>query len=219
MFTVISNVMMLTNCTEQSQSEEIRVATRAELKQQSRENILTAAADMIRQQGIEGANVNDVMARAGLTRGSFYAHFANKDELVEMAFRQAMQQGRDYLFHNLKPADPAAITQVGKRYCAAVNTKKPSYKTDCVMAALGSSIGLADDNKSIKAAFAEELELSATEIAKLLHGQSNNEQSARSQSLTVLSTLVGSVILAKACGDSPLRQEILAACQQHLAES
>lgn len=46
-----------------------------EHKQKTLERILDAAALAFREQGIEQTSVADVMRRAGLTRGGFYAHF------------------------------------------------------------------------------------------------------------------------------------------------
>ena len=47
-----------------------------------RSRVLKEAASVIREKGPDGVAVSDIMARAGLTHGGFYAHFASKDELV-----------------------------------------------------------------------------------------------------------------------------------------
>ena len=51
-------------------------------KQQTRERVLAEAAKAIRAEGPHQIAVAGVMARAGLTQGGFYAHFASKDDLV-----------------------------------------------------------------------------------------------------------------------------------------
>jgi AcrR family transcriptional regulator len=50
-------------------------------KAQTRERILDAARRLFTRSGYEQVTINGVMARAGLTRGGFYNHFAGKDEL------------------------------------------------------------------------------------------------------------------------------------------
>jgi TetR/AcrR family transcriptional repressor of nem operon len=53
-----------------------------EHKQQTRERVLKEAAKAIRAEGPHQIAVAGVMAKAGLTQGGFYAHFASKDDLV-----------------------------------------------------------------------------------------------------------------------------------------
>ena len=54
-------------------------------KAETRRRVLKEAAREIRAKGPDGVAVSGIMARAGLTHGGFYAHFASKDELVAEA--------------------------------------------------------------------------------------------------------------------------------------
>jgi TetR/AcrR family transcriptional repressor of nem operon len=65
----------------------------AEHKQRTREKVLREAAKAIRAAGPHKIAVAGVMARAGLTHGGFYAHFASKDELVAAAIGQMFEEG------------------------------------------------------------------------------------------------------------------------------
>ena len=51
-------------------------------KTETRERILDAAASAFRAEGVAAIGVGDVMGRAGLTHGGFYAHFESKEQLV-----------------------------------------------------------------------------------------------------------------------------------------
>ena len=53
-----------------------------EEKEKSHERIIVSAARLLRERGVEGASVNDVMSDAGLTHGGFYKHFDTKDALL-----------------------------------------------------------------------------------------------------------------------------------------
>ena len=55
-------------------------------KDKSHARIVASASRLLRERGIDGASVSDVMKDAGLTHGGFYKHFASKDELAETAF-------------------------------------------------------------------------------------------------------------------------------------
>ncbi len=57
----------------------------AEHKQQSRGRILQSAVRLFTRQGFESTSIDAVMADAGLTRGSFYAHFNSKQDLYAQA--------------------------------------------------------------------------------------------------------------------------------------
>src|SRR5712664_3202269 len=90
---------------------------KAEQKERSHESILQSAARLIREKGISGAGVADVMKGAALTVGGFYAHFSSKDELVDETLRRTCTTLRDRLFARLdeKPeADRAEV--ILKRY-------------------------------------------------------------------------------------------------------
>src|SRR3954465_13009490 len=51
-------------------------------KHATRRRILEAAGQAFRERGVAETGVDEVMRRAGLTHGGFYAHFRDKAELV-----------------------------------------------------------------------------------------------------------------------------------------
>src|ERR1700720_3400211 len=65
---------------------------------QTRETIVTAAADLIRRTGIAEASLADMMAAAGLTHGGFYRHFRNKEHLVSEALSAAGEKAIALLY-------------------------------------------------------------------------------------------------------------------------
>jgi TetR/AcrR family transcriptional repressor of nem operon len=65
-----------------------------EHKAETRQRVLKEAAREIRAKGPDGVGVAGVMARAGLTHGGFYAHFASKDALVAEAIGTMFEGAR-----------------------------------------------------------------------------------------------------------------------------
>ena len=55
--------------------------TRREKQQRTRKSLLSAAAKLFCQEGLEGASVEQVVQEAGYTKGAFYANFKSKEEL------------------------------------------------------------------------------------------------------------------------------------------
>src|SRR5580704_12905208 len=52
---------------------------------ETRERLLSAAADVFGQRGYDGTRVADIAAAAGVSNGALYAHFASKAELLVAA--------------------------------------------------------------------------------------------------------------------------------------
>src|SRR5262245_45438020 len=63
-------------------------------KRETRERVLAEAAKQIRAHGPLGVGVADIMKRAGLTHGGFYAHFKSKDALVAAAIAKMFDGAR-----------------------------------------------------------------------------------------------------------------------------
>ncbi len=79
----------------------------AEHKQRTRERVVQEAAKEIRAEGPHRIGVAAVMAKAGLTHGGFYAHFASKDELVLAAMDRMFEEGRARLHNEMRDLPPA----------------------------------------------------------------------------------------------------------------
>jgi TetR/AcrR family transcriptional repressor of nem operon len=88
-----------------------------EHKAQTRRRVLQEAAAAIRSDGVDRLGVAQVMARAGLTHGGFYAHFASKDDLVTQAIEFMFEDRYAAFFANLDDTDPrVALTRFVDRY-------------------------------------------------------------------------------------------------------
>ncbi len=60
-----------------------------------REAFLRAASQLINEQGYRGASVDKISARLNLTKGAFYYHNTDKDDLVVACFERTFQLMRD----------------------------------------------------------------------------------------------------------------------------
>lgn len=52
----------------------------------TRSRLVDAAIEILVERGFAGTKIDEVVARAGFTRGAFYSNYSNMDELLEDAF-------------------------------------------------------------------------------------------------------------------------------------
>jgi AcrR family transcriptional regulator len=59
-----------------------RGVPKGDKRQRTRARLIEAAAEVIGEKGYERASLEEIAARAGMTRGAFYGNFESKDELL-----------------------------------------------------------------------------------------------------------------------------------------
>ena len=58
-----------------------RRVPKGDKRHRTREALLTAARELVREKGYEGTTLQEVAARAGMTSGAIYGNFKNRDDL------------------------------------------------------------------------------------------------------------------------------------------
>jgi TetR/AcrR family transcriptional repressor of nem operon len=177
----------------------------------TREHIVSGASAMFRARGLDNVSVAEVMARAGLTHGGFYAHFGSRDELVAEAVRFALLQSAHRIYLSaLKTGDTPGYSKLIKRYLT--NEHRDNPDSGCVLASLGTEIGR--DEGDAKAVFSEGFDELVTLLAKLSPERTRNAR--RAHVLSVISTLSGALILSRAVSRNGGSEEILASVRTTL---
>src|SRR5215468_12524389 len=64
-----------------------RIRSRERQREDTRQRIYDAAMEIFRRDGFEVARVDDVAKAAGVSHGTFYFHFAAKDEVLIQCLR------------------------------------------------------------------------------------------------------------------------------------
>lgn len=107
---------------------------------------------MIRKNGLDATGVAPVMNAAGLTHGGFYAHFANKDALLEAAMSNAIapSQLRLAMLKNLA-TEAGDIGLIAERYLSS--PRAADIENGCTAAALSSELHRAP--LAVRAAFGD----------------------------------------------------------------
>jgi TetR/AcrR family transcriptional repressor of nem operon len=184
------------------------MTTKAEQKQQTNETILQSAARLLREKGISGARVADVMKGAGLTVGGFYAHFASKESLIDTTIRRTAREMRARLFARLdaKP-EPDRAEVVLKRYLSAAH--RDDLVGGCPFpAVVGEIATTANEHAEV---LGEELDGFATELESYL--PVTDKLPPRQLALATLALMYGGLSLARAVRGTALSDEIIRACR------
>ena len=178
---------------------------KAEQKTRTHGVILESAARLLRERGIAGARVADVMSGAGLTVGGFYAHFESKEALVRDTLRRTAAEMRERLFHRLdeKPPDSRAVVVV-KRYLSALHRDQPA--PGCPLPAVAGEIGTTAPEYG--EVLAEQVEAMTEGLRDQLRGPSR-----RQVALALVALMYGGLTLARAVSGTPLSDELLKACR------
>jgi len=173
-------------------------------KEAVRQRIVDAAAASLRGRGLDGVSIPDLMKSAGLTHGGFYAHFADRDELVAAAVEAAGAATAAGAF-----GDSLTLEDALSRYLSRGHVEHP--EEGCVVAALG-----ADGSRQgprVRRAFAEVARGLLRLVERKLH-RARRTRVLTDEALRLASTMVGAVVLARLVDDPKLADRILRAARE-----
>lgn len=166
--------------------------------------IVARAAARLREKGVHGIGVADLMKDAGLTHGGFYAHFSSREALVIEAFSQAMDASvRNWREAALDTPADARLEKLVGDYLTVRHRDTPAR--GCTLPTLGADI--VRESPKTRRAFAGKVEEMIAEIAALLPAAS--EADAKRQAIAALSTMIGSLLLARVAGTGELSDTVL----------
>jgi TetR/AcrR family transcriptional regulator, transcriptional repressor for nem operon len=177
-------------------------------KEKNHHQIVEIAAQKMRESGTDGPGVAEIMKEAGLTHGGFYKHFDSRDDLVAEAVEAAAAQSRaGYLEVTADAEDPLAAFV--DWYLSSTHRDDPG--SGCAVVALGADAARADER--VRATYRGQVEVYIAHMEELLGAGAD----ARPRAIAAVSSMVGAVLMARAVGDEPLSEEILAAVRASVA--
>ena len=180
-------------------------------KQETHERIVDVAARTIRRHGYAGVGVADVMKKAGLTHGGFYAHFDSRDALLVEALERAGRESGEVVARAVErraAKGVSAFRALVETYLA--DEHLASLETGCPVAAL--ACDMPRQSGAVR-------EASAVRVRRLVTGvQSTLPQVRRAAASVVAGTLVGTLQLARALGANADGRAVLSAARKALID-
>ncbi|GJH16738.1 TetR family transcriptional regulator [Caballeronia novacaledonica] len=167
-------------------------------KVETRQRIVEVAARRLRERGVDGASIADLMKEAGLTVGGFYKHFASRDELVREAFEYALRDIESW--QASIPTDPQRAMRA---YLSG--SHRDNIERACPVSAL------VNDMSRCAGATREAYSLRVEKIVGLIAQASPAllDATKRAEAFHILSACVGAVTLSRAVSDPELSNQIL----------
>jgi TetR/AcrR family transcriptional repressor of nem operon len=177
-------------------------------KEQTHELILDSAERLVREKGIVGSRVADVMAGARLTVGGFYAHFESKAELIDATLRRAGARIRAGLFARIdeKPRDDRA-TVIIKRYLTRAH--RDLQTRGCPLPAIVGEIASgASEHRDV---LRGEIEAFVDAMREQL--PDDGALPPRQLAIALVAMMQGGLALARALRETDASDEVLKACR------
>jgi TetR/AcrR family transcriptional regulator, transcriptional repressor for nem operon len=175
-------------------------------KAQTHQRIIKEASARFRRDGIGATGLQPLMKALGLTHGGFYSHFKSKDELVEKALQAAGEQV-DVICAELFAQDRPLEAFIDA-YLSEWHQTSPDE--GCPLPTMSSELGLRGQQSP------------TTDVvlnARLDQVQGTLEdKDAAAQSIVIMSTLVGALLLSRSVENPELAQRILDVTRTYLKQ-
>ena len=169
-------------------------------KDKSHARIVASASRLMRERGVEGASISDVMNDAGLTHGGFYKHFATKEAMTESALDAAFAAPLAMLDGD----NPDARSAFRELYLSMRHVA--SRGRGCPVAAIGQDVSRTGSTQ-VKAAFGRGVDQIVDALADTMDGPA---EARRASAFQQFSMLVGAVVIARA-SDPHTADDVLSA--------
>jgi TetR/AcrR family transcriptional repressor of nem operon len=187
--------------------------SRAE-KTKTHKRIVKIASRRLREKGLAGVGIADLMKEAGLTVGGFYKHFDSRDALVAEAISFAFGGWQRRVDAAASGGPPVSYAKLIDDYLNEAHRDDPG--AGCAFSALAGEI--ARTNQRTRALATAQIRKDIQLLAGLLPGKNKDKDkdAARSKAILTFSALVGAMALARAVSDDALSREILKAVKELL---
>jgi TetR/AcrR family transcriptional regulator, transcriptional repressor for nem operon len=181
-----------------------------EHKRETRQKILESARRLFNKSGFSEVSIDEIMENAGLTRGGFYRHFVNKDELYAEAVRRFLCADAPKPWQGKTDRSRTAHKPRGQRVVDSYFSRDhfDDRETCCPLIALPSDV--MRGSNAVKGAYREVLE----KLIDILQADLG-EPHRRERALAVVALCVGGVVAAKCMDNQALADELRRATHRH----
>lgn len=176
-----------------------------EHKAGTRNRIVQNASRALRRTGLKGIGIVGLMKSAGLTQGGFYSYFKSREALVAEAVQYAMSQTASDWRRYTGPTASDGLDSLVTAYLAREHRDNPAE--GCPLPAVSADV--ARSGGKVRRTFTQSLDEMIDALSKYVPDEPTVDP--RLLAAGVMATMVGSLILARACDDRKLSASLLEA--------
>ncbi|MGB3022009.1 MAG: TetR/AcrR family transcriptional regulator [Methyloceanibacter sp.] len=164
-------------------------------KARTRERIVDSARRLFNRDGFAGVSIDELMADAGLTRGGFYNHFGNKEDLYAEVVKEEAKRWSGH---------EAVGNGVARDLIAAYLSEAhfDSRDDSCPLMAFASDV--ARGGEPVKRAYRQVLEAMVGVLEQGLEGRPDG----RERAMALAALCIGGMAVARAVDDVNLAHEL-----------
>lgn len=177
-----------------------------EHKQRSRQKILKSAFILFTEHGFENVSIDQIMKKAGMTRGAFYAHFSSKSNLYKESISYSTLRSSLLKVKNESLSDKEWVEQLLHEYLSS-NHSTGISATRCPLAFLTTDIALRDS--LIRSTYSDIYKNMNKRILEYTKSYSNCDSD---RMLAITSMIIGGVAIGRALSDENLTEKVLDSC-------
>jgi len=178
-------------------------------KNESRNRILAAAADLFCRRGFDQVSIGQVMQHASMTHGAFYAHFKSKSVLYAQAIRHAAEHS---LWSQKRPKvlTMPVLKNLIRQYLSLAHVKQ--LQAPCPLAFLATDVAHRDEvvRQSYEQTFQGMIQSMSMQLSAW------GLENAESLSQQIITNMVGTVSIARSLSNETSQRQLLTNAKENL---
>ena len=178
-------------------------------KARNRERILEVAATQLREAGLDGVSISDLMKAVDLTHGGFYGHFPSRDDLVAAALDKALTDGEASAVKSGSARGRRTLKSVANSYLSKIHRDNPS--AGCAVSALAGDV--ARSNVQNREIMSKHLEKYFDNISGVI-----GDECPRDLAISLMCMMVGAVTLSRVMTDPGRSDGVLQAARNAMLQ-
>jgi TetR/AcrR family transcriptional regulator, transcriptional repressor for nem operon len=169
-----------------------------------RDLVLQSAGRLFNRHGFNAVSIDDVMAEAGLTRGSFYCYFSSKSDLYAQSVARVVHEDREN-----STSSGSERTRADKIVHDYLSEIDQGASAD-VFPMIGLPHDISRTDRAVRQAFEAALKLMVQSFEQAGNG---NAEARRTNALAIAALCAGGMVLARSIDDRKLADELRGAAK------
>jgi AcrR family transcriptional regulator len=187
--------------------------------ERTRQYIVSKTAAVFNKQGFHGTTVSDLETATGLTKGSLYGNFSDKEEIAREAFYHSLTQIRDFVRERMNQKETARDKLIALLSFYAAYVFDPPIAGGCPL--LNTAVEADDFNPMMKKVVSDEIEVTVSAIAGVLESGRRSGEFVRNfkprELATIFFTCVeGAIMVSRVSGSDKAMKIAVRHCKSLL---